>query len=292
MMTKPDVTLAGEVRDSLWQELVAAVACDWPGHPDPLNDAAVLRRIEQLAGQVRGQSPFIHRQVIDDAPGVIFRAFGKFQRGRRFNPWARRVLYNHGISLHRRQRRMRLDSDSLNTVASPLAAPPEDQLAGLLRDFRRLCDRVCFSLGTAERPQLAVVFALETRLRLLAGLVCLGPDFLDSHLPLREWERNLRARPDWPTLGELWDVLAHSAQPGLNNIDAIRHACRRLAPQLPVEGLHRVWNTWLTRAKECVARHLQSHVQARLFFHLFPHHRLPEAQAGLVSSEGWWHQAI
>jgi hypothetical protein len=260
----------------LWRDLTDAVARDWPGHPDPLDDNAVLRRLHQLAEQVPGQSPAIRRQVIDDAPGIILLAFRTFQPNLPFNRWARTVLYHHAVSLYRRDRRMCPDSASLDTLESPLALP-EDHLAEVLHEFRRLCDTAEFPRRTATGPELRAVFALETRLRLLAHLVRQGPAFLDSHLPLRHWERAQRIQPDWPALGELWDCLAHTPEPGLRNLDAVRRACRQLAPTAAVDGLHRLWNTWLNRARTAVQRQLESHAQARLFFYLFPTHQPGEA---------------
>jgi hypothetical protein len=256
----------------LWQELTTAVARDWPGRPDPISDSDVLHRLQEIASRVAGQSRSIRRQMIDDAPGVILLAFRKFQRSRPFSPWAQGVLRNHAISIYRRERRMRSDSLSLDTLESRLALP-EDHLIDVLLDFRRLCDVVRFPLRTEEGPELAAVFALETRLRLLGDLVRRGRDFLDSHLPLRDWEQTLRVQSDWPTLAELWDELANSGEPGLSNIESIRRACRRLIPTLTIEGLPKVWNTWLHRSKDAVGRQLESNTQAQLFFYLFPNHR-------------------
>jgi hypothetical protein len=134
-------------------------------------------------------------------------------------------------------------------------------------------------MRTPAGPELAAVFALETRLRLLGNLVRSGPDFLDRHLPLRDRERGLRVQRDWPTLDELWRCLANSVEPGQSNIDAIRRACRRLAPGTDIEALHKVWNTWLARAKAAVGRQLASHAQAQLFFYLFPPNRRAEGKA-------------
>jgi hypothetical protein len=165
------------------------------------------------------------------------------------------------------------DADGLSPdpVAPPPAPAAEGELAEALRDFRRLCDRVRFGGGLAA--ELTAVFALEARLRLLDDLVHWGPEFLDRHLPLRPWERALRVRPGWPALGELWEELARAAEPGERHRDAVRRACRRLAPRAAVEGPHKVWNTWLHRAKRAAARRLESEAQARLFYHLFPNRR-------------------
>jgi hypothetical protein len=288
-MVKPETAWIGENtlqrldHDPRWRALSEAVARDWPDRPEPLDDTDVLRRLEFLAGQVARRWPAICRQVIDDAPGVILLAFAGFQAGRRFYPWARQVLHNHAVSLYRRQRRMQPHSDFLQTLPAAFTSRLEDDLAEALHDFRRLCDRVRFPARTADGPELAAVFALETRLRLLAHLVRRGPDFIDCHLPLRSGERLLRVQRDWPTLGELWACLASTAEPGQDNIDAIRGACRRLAATAPVASLHKVWGTWLYRAKGAVARHLQSSIQDRLFFYLFPKHRPSMAQSRQAS---------
>jgi hypothetical protein len=183
------------------------------------------------------------------------------------------VLRYHAISLYRRASRTCSDSGYLNTVALPCPSSVEDDLAEVLLDFRRLCDLANFPRRTANGPELAAVFALETRLRLLANLVHCNADFLDTHLPLRDWERRLRVQRDWPPVGELWGRLANCVEPRLRNVDTIRRACRELLPEAAVEGMHRVWNTWLVRAKGIVSRQLRSHAQAQLFFHLFPNRR-------------------
>ena len=104
---------------------------------------------------------------------------------------------------------------------------------------------------------------------------------LDNHLPLRDREKALKIRRDWPTLGDLWDLLRNSAELGLCNIPAIRRACRQLAPHIAVEGLHGTWNAWLHRAKNAVEHQLESYSQVRLFYHLFPRHRPTQAEAEL-----------
>jgi hypothetical protein len=264
-----------------WQELTDAVVRDWPGRPDPLDERALLRRFEELAAQVPGLSPSLRRQVVEDAPGVLLLAFRHFQRSRPFTPWARQVLRCHAISLYRRTRRVLADSDRVRALAAPTSLA-EEVLAEVLHDFRQLGDVVRFPLRTENGPELAAVFALEARLRLLAELVRYGPDFLDSHLPLRGWEQALRIRRDWPTLGELWALLRAEAEPRLRHVEAVRRACQQLVPA--VEGVHKVWGTWVNRARECVSRQLESHAQARLFFHLFPGYRSARSDAGL---KGW-----
>src|SRR5579872_3034874 len=105
-------TLVGRLRTTLsqhrWTELVDAVADAWLDHPEPLLDGLVLGRLDSLAEQATWrQSPPIRQATRDDAPGVILEAFSKFDRTQPFNPWARRVLHNHAVSLWRRQYRRR-----------------------------------------------------------------------------------------------------------------------------------------------------------------------------------------
>ncbi len=259
-----------EIQDRRWQELSCAVSRDWPGCPQPLDDRAVVRRLEALAAQVSTRLPTVRRQMIDDASAVLLLAFGKFKQSRPFKPWARKVMYHYGVSLLRRQTRMRVDSPFVEAVTAPLTPSAEEDLVEVLRDFRRLSDRIRFPPRTGNGPDLAAVFALETRLRLLAILVRRGPDFLDLHLPLRDQERALRVRDGWPTLGELWGWLRDPAEAGLLNIDAVRKACSQLAPSAPVADLHKVWNNWLHRAKGIVSGQIESDIQGRLFFYLFP----------------------
>src|SRR5262245_39238976 len=95
--------------DLHWQELTDAVARACPGRPAAPDGPCVLGRLEALAAPLAGRSPSLRRQVIDDAPGVIFQAFNSFQRSRPFTPWAQRVLRNHAVSLYRRQRKLRPD---------------------------------------------------------------------------------------------------------------------------------------------------------------------------------------
>jgi hypothetical protein len=54
---------------------------------------------------------------------------------------------------------------------------------------------------------------------------------------------------------------------------------RELVPNAAVEGMRKVWNTWLTRAKGIVSRQLTSQAQAQLFFHLFPNRRSVKVKA-------------
>jgi hypothetical protein len=278
MTTASNVARVGsDSLNNLWPDLADAVARDWPGHPEPLDDSAVLGRLRQLAAQAASLSPAIRQQVVDDAPGVVLLAFANFRRDLPFNPWARTVLSRHAVSLYRRQRRTCQVGADLDTLESPLVSLSEERLAEVLRDFRRLCDVVIFPARTADGPELAAVFALETRLRLLDNLAHHGPAFLDLHLPLRPWERALCVQRTWPSLGELWDCLADTHEPRERHLDAVRRACRQFAPGAPVDGLHRVWHTWLNRARAAVSRKLESHVQGRLFFYLFPNHRPGEA---------------
>ena len=63
-----------------------------------------------------------------------------------------------------------------------------------------------------------------------------------------------------------------------------RTPCRSItsAPAAAVDGLDKVWNTWLHPARRVVVGQLESPAQERLFFYLFPRHRPDEAQAGRV----------
>lgn len=261
-----------------WRELVEAVARDWPDRPEPLGQADVIGRLEALAGQVAGRSPPVRRQVIDDAPGVIFRAFPRYNRTRRFNPWARRVLHNHAVSLFRRERRITSSSELLAGLAGCPAPAAGEVLAHLLHDFRRLCDAARFPRPTRTGPELAAVFALEARLRLLDELV--PQPFLDQHLPLRSREKSLILRGGWPRLGDLWVALAVSPHAGAGRHAAIAGACRRLSPEAAVGGLDGLWNTWLHRAKKSAAREIACESQARLFFYLFPANRRARSGVG------------
>jgi hypothetical protein len=268
-----------DTSDRRWEELTVALARDWPDRPEPLDHSAVIGRLRQLGAQATRRLPAVRLEVIDDAPGVVFQAFARCDRGRRFDPWARTVLHNHAVSLYQQQSRMRPDSDYLSRVESRVVSCAHDELAAVLRDFRRLCDVVSFPRRTPKSADVTVVFALETRLRLLHRLGHQDPDFVDRHLPLRDWERPLLVQHNWPTLGALWSYLAHAPEPGLRNIEAIRRACRRLAPLAAVDKLHKVWNTWLHRAKQAVMQQLESHAHARLFSVLFPRHAPVEARS-------------
>jgi hypothetical protein len=256
-------------RALLWEDLADAVASAWPGRPDPFGAPDVLRRLEQLAAQASREVPTVRRRTVDDAPGVIFEAFARFDRSRPFNPWARRVLHNHAVSLYRRERRVRWDSDQLDALESP-APPAEEGLAEASHDFRLLCDATSFPARTEGGPELAAVLALEARLRLMPVVGRLGgASFLDAHLPLRDGERRLRIRRTWPPLGELWPCLADDEETDSRHGTAVRRACLLLTPAAEVRGLPCVWNTWVKRAKDAVAPRLGADVGARLFRHLF-----------------------
>ena len=153
-----------------WREVSEAVASDWPDHPQPLDAPAVMRRIEQLAATNPRGSRAIRRQVIHNTLGVIFQAFEHFDRSRRFNPWACRVLFNYGVSLYRGEMRLRYDSDFVAAVSARNSSRAEDDLAEVLHDFRLLCDNVRFSVRASDCSALTGVFALETHCT--AGRAC------------------------------------------------------------------------------------------------------------------------
>jgi hypothetical protein len=259
--------------DHQWNRLIDAVRRDWCDPPEPLDGQAVLRRLQELATQAARQAPSVRQQVIEDAPGVLLLAFASFRPDRPFSPWARRVLTNHAISLFRHQRRAHASSPFLATLDATALAPVADDLAEVLGEFGNLCNTVQFPRPVSGGPQLGAVFALECRLRLLDRLVSCAADFLDHHLPLPVRVRDQRIRAGWPTVSDLWKGLRWPTEPDLRHSTAIGRACRRLAPEVWVEGLERVWATWVTRARQVVSRHLEPGVSASLFYHLFPGRR-------------------
>lgn len=258
------------VSEHRWNALKTAVVLGWSGHPQPLSDSDVVRRLEQLARQATNdQPPQLRSQVVEDAPGKIVEAFRNFDQSQAFNPWARQVLRNHATDLGRRRRVPVSPPEEIDAMTAPGLPTNDAQVCDMLQRFRVALDCVewCPDPGCVDHY---AAYVLDLRLRLLEVLPSEeGSGWLDAHLPLASWEAPRRIRQQWPTTGQLWGwVRAHPPTQGQHRITTIQHACNDLAPELDVEGLAPLWAQWIHRGRRIVQPTINDHLVMQVFLAL------------------------
>jgi len=263
----------GAAQDYYWQQLKEALAAGWPKAPNPLTDNDAICRIRQLAQKAipdgRGK-----QDAIEGAPATLLFAFQKFDRTRRFNPWARSVLHHDAVDQIRRAVRVHLH-DGLDSRTASESPSTWEEIAERLGATRRLLDEAMFFPDSAAGVDYYAAFVLEMQLRLAERLSDHTDEplhqLLGRLLPWRPWEQPRRIKPGWPTLAQLWlwlrDHQLLPPHPGRS--EALTQALSGLAGESKC-CLSATWNKWVNRAKDRLQRSLRPRQWAESFGTLFP----------------------
>lgn len=255
--------------DDRWRALCAAAR---PDLPDPTDDDARAGMAELADRASRGATRQQRADLLADAPTILWEAFGGYDRGRLFAPWAVTVLRRKLITEQRRARRAAA-RDRLAPAGDAAVGGGEDVAAWFREAGAALAAAVFFPDRAGGHDFYALCW-LDARLRAAEALR--GPDTNVPNLsgaaavfPWPVWVGPRRFTPAWPRLADLWGDLAGPDRypAGGRRLDAVRAALGRLTPGTSFED--NTWHQWVSRAAALVRGRMEAEAWEKSFRHLF-----------------------
>jgi hypothetical protein len=256
-----------------------------PSHSLLPSPEALLPVIDRLAAKTAQRFPkHIAQRLRDDAPSHVFPRLRSFSSEKgRFEPWCSRLLHRLGLDLCKRRKTSPLYFGDMDELGQQPPAVDElvrdeeiQQIRRDLADARFLLAGVRGAPDAGSTVDFFAVLQLHARLALANRMAAeldkgtLPPAdglarMVEDCWPWDEQVPQRRCTPTWPTLGELWKVVAPCLDRPPFRVSGA-YLCQLVAM---VGGRAAVtaagWAKWCQRAREMARERIGPRDWSRLF---------------------------